>query len=138
MGNIYSEDILQVVLFTVLWFKWSVKKHCLAKVLRAMLEMFLHENNCNHNSYKCSHKFVFTPIFSEEIFKNVFFFKQRHLKLFLYLEENFFEKLSWNFWDILVFQDVVPSNLVTNSLLSPFCTLWKTENNKVFFKLVVW
>ena len=30
----FAEGILQVVLFTVLCFKWSVKKHCVAKILK--------------------------------------------------------------------------------------------------------
>ena len=50
---------LQVALFTILWFKWSVKKHCVAKVLLAIWEIFLHENNCNYNSYRFSYKFAF-------------------------------------------------------------------------------
>ena len=40
-----------------MWFKWSVKKHCVAKVLLAIWETFLHENNRNYNSYKFSYKF---------------------------------------------------------------------------------
>ena len=51
--------VLQVVLFTVLWFKWSVRKHCVAKVLLAIWEIFLHENNRNYNSYRFSYKFAF-------------------------------------------------------------------------------
>ena len=38
---------------------WSVKKHCVAKVLLATSEIFLHENNCNYNSYKFNYKFTF-------------------------------------------------------------------------------
>ena len=51
--------VLQVVLFTVLRFKWSVKKHSVTKVLLEILEMFLHENNRNYNSYRFSYKFSF-------------------------------------------------------------------------------
>ena len=40
-------DALQVVLFTVLWLKWSVKKSCIAKVLLAIWEAFFHEHNHN-------------------------------------------------------------------------------------------
>ena len=47
------------VLLTVLWFKWSVKKLCLAKVLPAIWESFLHDNNHNYNSYRFSYKFAF-------------------------------------------------------------------------------
>ena len=53
-----------VVLFTVLWFKWSVKKHCIAKVLLVNWETFLHENNRNYNSCKFSYKFTFVPFLS--------------------------------------------------------------------------
>ena len=35
-----------------LWFEWSVKKPCVAKVLLAIWEIFLHENNRDYNSYK--------------------------------------------------------------------------------------
>ena len=35
-----------------------MKKHCVAKVLLAVLEIFLHENNCNFNSYRFSYKFA--------------------------------------------------------------------------------
>ena len=43
----FAESIVQVVLFTILWFNWSVKKHCLAKVLLAIWETCLHEDNYN-------------------------------------------------------------------------------------------
>ena len=33
-------------------FEWSVKKPCVAKVLLAIWEIFLHENNRDYNSYK--------------------------------------------------------------------------------------
>ena len=55
----FAEGVIQVVLFTVLWFKWSVKKHCVAKVLLAIWESFLHENNRNYISYRLSYKFAF-------------------------------------------------------------------------------
>ena len=50
---------LQVVLFIILWFKWSVKKHCVAKVSLAIWETFFHENNRNYNLYRFSFKFAF-------------------------------------------------------------------------------
>ena len=53
-------SLLHVVLFTVLWFNWSVKKHCVAKVLLAISEMFLHENNRSYNSCRFNYKFAFT------------------------------------------------------------------------------
>ena len=56
----FSEDVLQVLSFIVLWFKWSVKKHCVAKLLLAIWEILLHENNRNCNSYTFSYKVVFS------------------------------------------------------------------------------
>ena len=55
----FSEGILRVVLFIVLRLNWSVKKHCVAKVLLAIWEIFLHENSQNHNSYRFSYRFTF-------------------------------------------------------------------------------
>ena len=49
-----SDGVLQVVLFTILWFKLSVKKHCIGKVLPAVWETSLHENSFNYESYKFS------------------------------------------------------------------------------------
>ena len=36
-----------------------MKKHCVAKVLLAIWEKFLHENNRNYKSNKFSYKFAF-------------------------------------------------------------------------------
>ena len=55
----FAEVVLQVVLLTVLWFKWSVKKYCVVKVLLATWQIFLHENNFNYKSFRFSHKFTF-------------------------------------------------------------------------------
>ena len=55
----FAKGILQIVLFAILWFKWSVKKHCVAKVLLAIWEIFLHENNRKNNSDISSYKFAF-------------------------------------------------------------------------------
>ena len=57
----FVAGVLEVLFFPVLWFKWSVYKHCLAKVLLAIWQIFLHENNCNYNSYKFRYKFAFIP-----------------------------------------------------------------------------
>ena len=51
-GQGFDEGVLQVALFTVLWFKWSVKKGSVAKVLLAIWEIILHENNRNQHSYR--------------------------------------------------------------------------------------
>ena len=60
----FAEGVLKVVFFTVLCFKWSVKKHCVAKILQGIWERFLYENNRNYNSYKFSYKFDFIPVLS--------------------------------------------------------------------------
>ena len=39
------------------------KKHCVAKVLLAIWEIFLHENNRNYDSYRFSYKSVFIHFF---------------------------------------------------------------------------
>ena len=36
----FAEGVLKVVLFTVLWFKWSLKKYCVAKVLLTIGKYF--------------------------------------------------------------------------------------------------
>ena len=41
-----------------------MKKHCVAKVLLANLDIFLHENNRNHNYYRFSYKFGFIQVVS--------------------------------------------------------------------------
>ena len=60
-----AEGILQVVLFTVFCFRWSVK-NSVAKILLAIWEIFLFENNCYYNSYKFSYKFTFTSFFQKQ------------------------------------------------------------------------
>ena len=64
--HIVGEDLLRTFykLFTVLCFKWSVKKHCVARILQGILERFLRENNRNYNSYKFSYKFDLIPVLS--------------------------------------------------------------------------
>ena len=41
-----------------------MKKHCVAKFLLAISEIFFHENNRNYNSYIFSYKFAFVLFFS--------------------------------------------------------------------------
>ena len=61
--SIVDEDLLRRfyrLFYSVSWFKWSVKKHCLAKVLIANSETFLHEKIRNYSSFRFSYKFAFT------------------------------------------------------------------------------
>ena len=51
--------VLQVVLFTVLWFKWLVEKHCVVRVLLEIRDTTFYEINCHYNSDKFSYKFAF-------------------------------------------------------------------------------
>ena len=84
--------VLQVVLFTVLCFKWSVKKHCEAKTLQGIRETFLYESNCNYNSYKFSYKFAAISFLSfsrnqrqESNFKQVGRLVTRTIYVFLFM-----------------------------------------------------
>ena len=43
-------------------FNWSLKKHCVAKILQGIKERFLYENNRNYNSYSFSYKFALIPV----------------------------------------------------------------------------
>ena len=44
---------------TLLCFKWSVEKQCVAKILHGIWDIFLHENNGNYyNFYKFSCKCI--------------------------------------------------------------------------------
>ena len=53
----FAEGFLRKVL--KVWFKQSVKKQCVAKVLLKIWEIFLHENNRNCNSYRFNYKFAY-------------------------------------------------------------------------------
>ena len=55
-ANGCAESILQIVLFTILCFKWSVKKHCVTKSLQETWEISLHEIK------------TYSELFSEENF----------------------------------------------------------------------
>ena len=61
---LFTEGVLKVVFFTVLCFKWSVRKHYAANILQGIWEWFLYKNNRNYNSYKFSYKFAFIPCLS--------------------------------------------------------------------------
>ena len=63
-GFVQVVQVVQDVLFTVVWFKWSVKKSCMAKVLLAVWGIFLYEYNRNYHSYRFSCKFTFILLLS--------------------------------------------------------------------------
>ena len=62
VGEDLLGDTLQVVFFTVLCFKWWVKKLCLAKILQGIWERLLYENNHKSNIYKLSNKFTYITV----------------------------------------------------------------------------
>ena len=51
---LYGKDLFRLfyklLLFTVLCFKWSVKKNCVAKILLAIRDIFLYEVDRNFSS----------------------------------------------------------------------------------------
>lgn len=55
----FADGILQVILFTSLYFKQLVKQHCVAKILRAIWEMVSSENN--FISHRFSYKLALIP-----------------------------------------------------------------------------
>lgn len=63
----FAEGVLKFVFFKVLWFKWLMKKQCVAKILQGVWERFLYENNPNYNSYKISCKLASTHCLSFRI-----------------------------------------------------------------------
>ena len=69
----FAEGTLKVEFFTVLCFRWSVKKHCVPKILRGIYERFSYENNHKSNIYKFSYKFSDIAVLSEKPKKRIRF-----------------------------------------------------------------
>ena len=63
-GIFWALGVIKVALFMVLSFKWSVNKHCVAKILLAAWDTLLYENNCNYDSCKFCYKSTFIPFLS--------------------------------------------------------------------------
>ena len=83
-------------LFTVLWFNWSLKKLCLAKVLLTLWKIPLHEDNRNYNSQRFSYKFAFILFFSFLTNqKQESGFQQEIFLLFVYIESRSTLKPCW-------------------------------------------
>lgn len=84
----FTEGVHQVVLFTVLSFKWSKKKHNLAKILLEMCANFtiiLYKNKCKLHSYKYSYKLVFILFFFwESNFQQVGDLRTRNISAFCF------------------------------------------------------
>ena len=60
----FAEEVQEIVLPAVLFFKWSVKKHWVAKILLAVWEKFIYENHWYYNSAKLGYKLDFIPFLS--------------------------------------------------------------------------
>ena len=62
VGKDLLRAMLQVVLFTALFFKLSVKKHSIEKILQTIWKASLNEST--YNFCKFSYKFAFIPLLS--------------------------------------------------------------------------
>ena len=124
-----GEDLLrcvvQVVLFTVLWFKWSVKKLCVTKVLLEVWEIFLRENNRNYNSYRFSCKFTFILCLSfltnqkqESGFQEVACLVTRNISFFCLQRVLFYFKAIQNSTDFSkgIFLHAIPVCIIVSCL----------------------
>ena len=92
----FAERVLQVVLFAILWLKWSVKKNLCSK------KFTKHENNRNYNSYRFSFRFAFILFLSfltnqkQKLgFQQVGDLVTRNISVFLYSESHSSSKLCW-------------------------------------------
>ena len=109
----FAGGILQLVLFMVLWSKWSLKKRCGWKVSLAISEKFLHEKTANSYRFKC--KFAFNLfLFFELSFQQVCGLETRNISVFLFITscallqshadfnkfswKNFFTRYSWSYY----------------------------------------
>ena len=123
--HIVGEDLLRAFykffMFTVFCFKWSVKKHCVAKILQGIWRRFLYENNRNFNSYKSSHKFNFISFLSfhknqkqESNFQQVGGLVTSNILLFVDSESRYTSKVcrdSIDFYEI-IFLNVIPLRII--------------------------
>ena len=69
----FAEGTLKFVFFMVLCFRWSVKKHCVTKILQEIYERFSYENNHKSNIYIFSDKFSDITVLSEKPKKRIRF-----------------------------------------------------------------
>ena len=112
----FAEDILQVALFTILYFRRSVKEYCVSKTLFAIWESFLYENNSNFSCNRFSYKLVFIiflffcmkqkqkSIFQKVgglVIKNIFYFCLQRLTLYLKGMSNSLDSYKWIFWNFI-------------------------------------
>ena len=118
-------------------FKWSAKKHCVAKVLLAIWEIFLHENNRNYNSYRCSYKFAFilflfflTSQKQESRFQQVAGLVTRNISVFCLYQLALYFKAMSNSMDFYkgIFLHVIPR--FTQGLLQLLFTFFGSKTCK--------
>ena len=101
-----------------------MKKHCLAKVLLAIWEKFLNENNRNYNSYRFSYKFAFvlylgflTNQKQESDFQQVGGLVTRNISVFVYSGVALYFKAMPNLIDFYkrIFFHVIPVRIIVPS-----------------------
>ena len=102
-----------------------MKKHCVAKVLLAIWEIFLHENNRNYNSYKFSYKFAFILFFSfltnqkqESGFQQVGGLVTRNIPCFCLQQAAIYLKATLNSIDFYkgIFLNIIPACIIVPCL----------------------
>ena len=110
-----------------------MKKHCVAKVLLTVSEIFLHENNNNYNSYRFSYRFVFILFLSfltnqkqESGFQQVGSLVTRNISVFcLYRVALYFKAMpnSIEFYKG-IFLHVIPVLIIVSWICIYFTTFW--------------
>ena len=135
----FAEGLLQFVLFTVFYFKWSAKKHCVAKILQRIWERFLREKNRKCNSYKPSYKFTFIYFLSfhrnqkqESYFqqvgglvsKNSFAFRLQRVAVYFKSMPNSIDFYKRIFLHVILARIIVPLAQRTYTLAFQCISLW--------------
>ena len=144
----FGEGALQVVLFAVLWFKWSVKKHCVAKVSLGIWEIFLLENNRNYNSHRSGYKFTFILFLSflpnqkqESGFQQVGGLVTKNISVFSLERVALYFKAMPNSVDFYkeIFLHVIPVRIIVPWCYTGFWTCYKRRHKIVKdFKILAW
>ena len=134
-----------------------MKKYCIAKLLLAIWEIFLHENNRNNNSYRFSYKFAFILFFSfltnqrqESGFQQVGCLVTRFISAFCLHRVSLYFKAMPNSLDFYkgIFLHVIPVRITvacstqpgmskpTELLMSDISQEYKTSKTRLFYFLL--
>ena len=112
-----AEDVLKTCLEEQQMFagKWSVTEHCVAKILLAVWQTFLYENNCKFDSYKFSYKCDFSFFSSNEPKTRTISLgswwsgNKKYFRFLFIASHTLFERhaefnnfLKWNFWHVIL------------------------------------